>query len=165
MGHPFFWNGVEDGSGQHFWEGRLEWKAFQKIRMVPQSGPSIVTVSGKACLTLTFTKSFILKSRELSSDFLPRHGTVEWQCYRDRMSRVSRFLCDLLSANAAKKTVCKIHSRRLQHQSFLKFKGEESYKKLLASCRPSPRLSTSTIHTLYVSSWLMPAPSKTTCSN
>ena len=38
-GPSFFWNGVEDGSGQHFWGGRLEWKAFQKIRMVPQSAP------------------------------------------------------------------------------------------------------------------------------
>ena len=26
-GPSFFWNGVEDGSSQHFWGGRLEWKA------------------------------------------------------------------------------------------------------------------------------------------
>ena len=36
-GPSFFWSGAEDGSGQHFWGGRLEWKAFHKIRMVPQS--------------------------------------------------------------------------------------------------------------------------------
>ena len=72
-GPSFLWNGVEDGSGQHFWGGRLEWKAFQKIRMVPQSDPNpprtcemsagrqnflnYVECHGKSCLGRTFHRA------------------------------------------------------------------------------------------------------------
>ena len=99
-----------------------------------------------------FTKSSILYSAKISQILLrfPRLGTFEWKCSAfatDAIKRaVSRFLCDLLSANAAENG--HKNSSRCYHQSFLKLTAEKAINKILASCCPLPRLRTSTIHNI-----------------
>ena len=77
-GPSFFWNGVEDGSGQHFWGGRLEWKAFQKIRMVPQSACRYV------CLPISRRSIFITVIELL--DEIMKHQRVP--CYAVKAAAV-----------------------------------------------------------------------------
>ena len=41
-GPTYFWNGVVDGSGGHFWTGWEEWMALRFKWMVPKSGLNLL---------------------------------------------------------------------------------------------------------------------------